>query len=520
MKKRDNKKKILVILLLLIVGISVGYAALTTTLNINGNTTIEKATWDVHFENLVKTEGSVEATTEASIDTTKTVINFTISLLEPGDFYEFTTDIVNAGTIDAMISEVLKTGLSETQEKYLNYIVNYSDGKELQEKERLKSGATENITVRVEYKEDIDPSDLPTEEETLNLTFSVTYIQEDGTSISRGGTLLSKISKNAVSDAIQSTYVSSEKGIDFNTVSSETNGQGVYLLSSTASDINPIYYYRGAVDNNNVKFAGICWKIVRTTETGGVKLIYNGTPDAEGACTKKTGAATQIGMSQFNTSHSILAYVGYMYGVSNESYEVSHSNKTESTMKIYLEDWYKNNMTAYTEKLEDTIWCNDRSYMSSSGCCATTIYTTYYSSYSRAYYINQNPTFECKNDMDKFTVNTDNGNGTLTYPVGLITADELNYAGGMNSNQNQVRQPNSSFYLYTNEPYWTMSPYSQSNGNLSMVILSSQGEISATNVDRAVDGIVGLGVRPMISLKAGTVIEYGEGTSTDPYVIE
>ena len=177
-----DKKKILVILLLLVVGISIGYAAITTTLNINGNTKIEKASWDVHFENLVLSEGIVDATVDASIDSTKTVIDYTINLVEPGDFYEFTVDIVNNGSIDAMISEVLKEGLTTEQEKYIDYSVKYTDGFEVLEKDSLIAGNSRNVTVIVKYKEDIDAEDLPTEEQALNLSFAVTYIQDDGTS--------------------------------------------------------------------------------------------------------------------------------------------------------------------------------------------------------------------------------------------------------------------------------------------------------------------------------------------------
>ena len=180
-----NKKKMLVILLLLVVGISIGYAAITTTLNINGNTKIEKASWDVHFENLVLSEGIVDASVPAAIDSTKTVINYTINLVEPGDFYEFTVDIVNSGSIDAMINEVLKEGLSADQEKYIDYSVKYTDGDEVLEKDSLKSGATKNIIVSVKYKEDVNAEDLPEEEETLNLSFSITYIQDDGTSLAK-----------------------------------------------------------------------------------------------------------------------------------------------------------------------------------------------------------------------------------------------------------------------------------------------------------------------------------------------
>ena len=173
------------ILLLLVVGISVGYAALTTTLNINGSTTIEKASWDIHFENLVKSDGTVPATMEASIDSTKTLIEYTVMLTKPGDYYEFTVDMVNKGTIDAMISEVLKEGLSTEQEKYIEYTATYSDGVELEEKDYLKSGETQNIKVRVKYREDITAAELPTEETTLNLKFQVTYIQADETAKER-----------------------------------------------------------------------------------------------------------------------------------------------------------------------------------------------------------------------------------------------------------------------------------------------------------------------------------------------
>lgn len=108
-----------------------------------------------------------------------------------------------------------------------------------------------------------------------------------------------------------SKFVTGSVGIDFSQISSDTNGKGVYTLSSTIGEKYPTYYYRGAVDNNNVIFANFCWKIVRTTETGGVKLIYNGVPN-NGVC-NNTGEDSQIGTSSFNSSSDSLAYNGYMY---------------------------------------------------------------------------------------------------------------------------------------------------------------------------------------------------------------
>ena len=92
-------------------------------------------------------------------------------------------------------------------------------------------------------------------------------------------TLVSVIKGEAVLDNIASTYVTSPTGIDFSQISSDTNGKGLYILNGTENNQYPIMYYRGAVENNNVKFANFCWKSARTTETGGVKLIYNRTPD-------------------------------------------------------------------------------------------------------------------------------------------------------------------------------------------------------------------------------------------------
>lgn len=183
MKKKNKKKYMFAILLLLIAGISIGYAALTTTLNINGTTTIEKASWDVHFENLEVTDGSVTATKAAAIDSDITTINYEIILEKPGDFYEFTVDMVNAGTIDAMISEILKEGLTAEQEKYISYTVDYLIMWDtMQEKDILSAGGSESIKVRVEYRSDIEADDLPTEETSLALTFKVIYVQDDGTS--------------------------------------------------------------------------------------------------------------------------------------------------------------------------------------------------------------------------------------------------------------------------------------------------------------------------------------------------
>ena len=180
MKKKNKKNKGLLIVALILC-ITIGYAALTTTLNITGNSEIKNAKWDIHFANLVVDDTSVEASTPATIDANKTTVNYTVNLVKPGDSYAFSVDVVNEGTIDGMISTITNTGLTAEQQKYVDYSITYANGVELKEKDGLKAGAKKNIKVKVKYKDDLNPEDLPKNTETLDLTFTVEYVQADDT---------------------------------------------------------------------------------------------------------------------------------------------------------------------------------------------------------------------------------------------------------------------------------------------------------------------------------------------------
>jgi hypothetical protein len=324
------------------------------------------------------------------------------------------------------------------------------------------------------------------------------------------GSLYLAIKNQAVADNVASTYVTSSSGISFSSISSDTNGKGVYMLSSTASDTYPIYYYRGAVTNNNVIFGGFCWKIVRTTETGGVKIIYNGTPTSDNQCTNTTGTSTQIGESAFNSSYSSNAYVGYMYGTPGSStYEEEHANTNNSTIKTTIDNWYKSNLTSYTSKLEDTVWCNDRSIDTTIGTgLGYGTKETYYMAHNRLY-TNKTPSLSCTNANDRFTVSTANGNGKLTYPVDLLTADEIAYAGAV------YYTANSTYYLYTGQYWWSLSPAYFPSSYATEWRVGSSGGLSYDLVDYS------FGVRPAVSLIPGTkFVTGGEGTSTNPYIVK
>ena len=181
MNKFNKKRSIyIMITIVTILLIGLGYAFLTSNLNIIGNTNINKNTWGVEFENVQVAEGSVEADTPQISN--KTTVNYTVTLDKPGDYYEFTVDAVNKGSIDAMIDTVSNTGLTPEQKKYLEYSATYSDGTEVKPKQELKSGQKEKIQVIVEYKKDITVEDLPSENQQLTLTFSIEYVQKDDSS--------------------------------------------------------------------------------------------------------------------------------------------------------------------------------------------------------------------------------------------------------------------------------------------------------------------------------------------------
>ena len=329
--------------------------------------------------------------------------------------------------------------------------------------------------------------------ETQNLSGSISVNMKGTSSNNPNLTTEAEIEKILLYDTIKNA-ADTTKQIDFSKTSVQDNTNGIYMTTDTEDNV-PVYYYRGNVDNR-VIFANFCWRIVRTTETGGVKLIYDGVP-SNGQC-NNTGADTTIGNSAFNSSRDDAKYVGYMYGsdIDDETYT------DDSTIKGVIDTWYENNMTSYTSQLEDTVFCNDRSYTTSGS-------KLYFGAYNRLV-SKKTPTLKCQNARDKFTTETINGNGALTYPVGLITADEMAYAGGVYGISNK----NYSFYLYNGDYQWALSPSTFDDSNAFGFYLASGGNLTYGYVNNS------NGVRPSVSLQPGIAITGGgSGTAAEPFVI-
>ena len=227
---KDRKVLILVLCLVLVCvfTLTIAYAALNAVLTIQGSAQVTSADWDIHLANPKVTNGS--ATTNVPQIKTNSTMNFATTLNMPGDFYEFTVDVVNSGSIDAMIESVIKNPeLDASQKKYLNYEVTYQNGESITTKQTLSKGTTMPIKVRIEYRRDLSASDLPTGQVALDLSLTLEYIQSDGTgtSVPNNGVGGSNISANGSLDAIGTIVTIGDQ--QFYTIGTE--GDNVKLLS-------------------------------------------------------------------------------------------------------------------------------------------------------------------------------------------------------------------------------------------------------------------------------------------------
>ena len=376
---------------------------------------------------------------------------------------------------------------------------------------------------------------------------------------STAGTMVSTTNLNSVYYVVSATSSS----FTYKTISSNKNTTES-LLASTEDDYGTSYYFRGAVKNNYVQFANKCWRIVRINGDGSVKLVLHNdnTSKASSPCAASNNSTTAAFArysgttytSKFNSSRDDNAYIGFMYGSNiidcenhpeitdkytcernnytwkgSASYAEAHANTNKSTILTNLETWYANNLSTHEDKLADTVWCNDKSTITtlSSGSTYGTglgygANKTGYGAYNRIYgggaTTYASPSLICSNDnnggkLSKFTVSdTINGNGNLTYKIGLLTADEIAFAGYADDLYN------SGNYLQENATggyWWSLSPYSfLSDYAIAWYIRGDEGIFDNNLVN------YNYGVRPSISLVSSITISGGTGTSEDPYIVK
>ena len=293
---------------------------------------------------------------------------------------------------------------------------------------------------------------------------------------------------------------------DFSKVLTADNTNTLY---TSTEDSKTVYYFAGNATDNWVKFGknasnqDLYWRIIRTNSDGSVRLLYHGT--------STTTTDAYIGTSAFNSSYDNIAYVSYMYG-SLGSISSARENTNNSTIKTTIDNWYISNLEAkgYTKYLSTTaVYCNDRSISSDS---------INFGAFTRLG-TNKTPSYDCAATEDKFTVDTSTGNGKLTYPIALMTADEVSFAGGLYG----TNAPTWYYYNSANGSstgstfWWLLSPGVWSGSDAGVFYVygsSSPGFLNNVNV------FAGGGVRPVISLKSCIKYSTGNGSASDPYTIK
>ena len=593
---KDKKIIVLIVLILISIIALIGssYALLTKSFK-SEKLSMQVGTLKVDF-----TEGNAITMNNAMPMTDENVMNTT----------PYTFTITNSGDVDAYYTVSNEEELANTLDtNYLKMRLTSDDGYDSGIK-RLKDLGTSTYRI--------------VDERALLKSKSVTYklylwIASDAGNDIQNKIYKSKIIVNSTSNRVGDTYCldngftklsdcmlvinNHEKTTDIAKTNIKAKGTPDFSKIATTDeglfmaedDEGESYYYRGAVKNNYVSFAGFIWRIIRRNGDGSVRMIYSG------KSTYDTGDAVTIGNSQFNSKYWDPTYVGYKYNedfslhesngttvydwftnttkynfgtgytfdqstrkftltgdikqltwndnhdeiVNNQLYSclntgcnvvykivgynsatvmrakpISYSsnslltaqtNTTDAPIKAKLDSWYKTNMTSYTSKLADETFCSDRSITSGSGYLTTP--TTLYGAYSRLF-DNKKPSLKCSQDNDKFKMS--NESAKLDYPVALITADEVAIAGGRGY-YNGAYSPNSNYYLYNGNYYWTLSPsrFSSNNSFAGVWTVLPSGSLNLWN--RVADSF---GVRPVINLRADILITKGDGSALSPFVVK
>ena len=274
-----------------------------------------------------------------------------------------------------------------------------------------------------------------------------------------------------------------------------------------------VYYYAGNTTNNWVKFAGYYWRIIRTNADGSIRMLYSGTShDTTSGYINSTTYA-------FNTSYNSPEYVGYMYGENDDTLANARTNTNNSTIKTAIDNWYASNMTSYTKYLSTTaVYCNDRTEQTSGTYNIGSKF-----GYAPRARVNTNyaPTYDCTETSDAFSGS--NTSAKLTYPIALMTVDEIMRAGG--KDRTSLTSPYAWYYLnsangsITGDTVWQLLSPCDWGGSYAFVFVV-RGSSSPGSLSNGYGVSYSGGVRPVISLKSDVLYKSGDGSAESPYEIQ
>ena len=556
----QKKQTILVVASLLVVVLSVTLAYFTAQIIGKGkNVTINSADLKIIFTD---SDGSISGTNiePGKWNVTKTftienksnetykyniVIQNLVNTFVTEGYLQYKITSTNGGYNMTEFKDIPK--LSTPKDKILAYGV------------RIPVGVTQSYTVEFKYTNDesVDQSDDMGKK--LSGTLFITEGTEDIYAGYEEGTLGYQIMGD---NPKRSTRSNNNNGTnDFATPLTATTTGTLFTSTESITGITDspkeVYYYAGNTTNNWVKFGTFAsegpirgykseksssfeeyttleecnsassyntncsyawrkgdpmyWRIIRTNHDGSIRLLYVGnSPDTTDG---------NIGESVFNTSQNSPKYVGYKYG-EDTSLDTIRNNTTDSTIKVFIDSWYQNNLTNYTKYLSTSaVYCNDRSLGTGQTYSVSSSSQFNFAPYYRMDWDTQgakaNPSYNCTDIRDAFSV--DNTSAKLTYPVSLVTSDEIAFAGGV-------------ALQFMNTPYaWFISNSAGTQASYSWWSLSPlDWKLSFSGAQRWISdwfnwGFESVksaqGVRPVISLK--TCIKYGigDGSATNPYTI-
>lgn len=600
--REKTRKKYLLFIVICSLFMSVGYAVVNSvTLDIKGQ--VEGDIYDELFitnVEIIRDDIDINDDDSAATINTfdRTFLNSTITLSNTNEnsFIMYRITILNNTNHEHRFKEV-EYSLGELTYDNENIVFDSLQGLETGDVVESKDEIT--FTMRFHYKDSLLVENMILNSN-INFLFEKSYA---------GSSITDMMKEQAYPDNTSSRYVSNPQGIDFTLAASDENGKGIYVMADTLNDSNPIYYYRGDIDYNNIIFGKYCWKLVRTTDTGGTKMIFNGLKSEDGKCINE-GLDTELYYKQvFNSSG--VPKIGYNYtsttspltstadsavaagtiftydavwddtnntyrltgaqylsttNLTAEKYENlknhhytclsttaiecetlyyvymardaglymikltnnkwpddyiasefngASTNATKSSVRAVIDSWYAQEMTLLTNYLEDTVFCNDRSVYSKGGWDKDgNIYNDHESKLTfgpkgRTLFGGK-PSVACEYESDRFTMDESIGNGLLDYPVALLTLDEGNLAGVSWSEENLTH------YLSNGYVWWTMSPgFLSAGATYAGVIYSILDNVAVNYTTRNAGG-----VRPVVSLKPGTIIKNGYGTPDSPFTIE
>ena len=372
----------------------------------------------------------------------------------------------------------------------------------------IPNGVTQSYTIEFKYANDesVDQSD------DMGRKLSGTLFITKGTK--EPVTLLSQILKD---NPTRSTRSNNNNGTnDFATPLTATTTGTLFTSTESITGITDspkeVYYYAGNTTNNWVKFAGFYWRIIRTNHDSSIRLLYAGTsPDT---------TAGHIGTSEFNTYYSSPKYVGYMYGA-DTSLDTIRNNTYNSLIKAYVDNWYQSNLINYTKYLSTSaVYCNDRSLGTGQTYSASERFNfaSYYRMDDATKGAKANPSYNCTDIRDAFSV--DNTSAKLDFPIALMTADEIAFAGGVawkTMNTPYAWFMSNSVGTKVSYEWWSLSP-GIGWGSSSSVWYWDLGSDYAYLRNFTVR--ITCAVRPVLSLKSCIKYSTGDGSASDPYTIQ